>query len=582
MGIKEQDKSEIEFNKLPPCVAEYIRQVIKKMRFRREVRQDVQAELTAYFEDELKDCKADEQKQQKAQQLITGFGDVKLLAVLLRRAKKRCRPLWRTIVARTFQTVGVLILCLILYAVWFSTGQPTISIDYMALLNRMNRPEVRDEDNAWPHYEKAIELYVNPSEELKEMAAFKRYGDAEYRSFGEMTDKNRREIKNWVEQNEAAWQEFVAGSLKSYCYRKYKHTSDKGTVLFNIDLSHLRTLRDLARVGTWRSLIEMECGNTQKGLENCLAIAKAGRHWRGKGAIVEQLVGMHIENNIVQTTFAFLDEKQINAELLKNIQNKLEDIVFSSTCVVDFQMANFFFRDAIQHCFTNDGKGSGHLIPGKMEEFGIVSRARNDVLKDLAYTFGLNGHKVMAYPASLSKALVSANRRKMLLKFETAYDKYENWTKMTPWQIHSKSIDFEFGFEDLSYIEKNRYVMFYNLMPSFQYLVRSSHQSKAQTEALIATLAILRNKQDTGQCPQDWEELIAAGYLKELPNDPYSDKPLVYKKTTDSFCLYSIGLNFKDDGGRITYSSKGRPVWQGSKEDGDMVFWPLPKPQVKQ
>jgi len=295
---------------------------------------------------------------------------------------------------------------------------------------------------------------------------------------------------------------------------------------------------------------------------------------------VEQLVGMYIENYIMQTTFSFLDKNQINAELLKNFQDKLEDIVTSNTCVLDFQMANFFFQDAIQHCFTNDGKGSGHLIPGRMEEFGIVSKARNAVLKDIAYAFGLNGHKVMAYPASLSKALVSASRREILIKYETTYDKYKNLTKMTPWQIHSESIDFEFDIEDLSYIEKARYLIFYNLIPSFQNLVRYSYQNKAQTEALITTLAILRNKQDTGQFPQDLDELIEAGYLKELPKDPYSDKSLIYKKTGDNFVLYSIGCNFKDDGGKVF--EKDGDVQKWGANDGDAVFWPVVKPPIKQ
>ena len=80
--------------KLPISVEEYIKLIVKKMRYRRKVRQDVLEELTAHFEDELKDCKTDEDRQQKAKELIAGFGDVKLLAVLLRRAKKRCRSLW--------------------------------------------------------------------------------------------------------------------------------------------------------------------------------------------------------------------------------------------------------------------------------------------------------------------------------------------------------------------------------------------------------------------------------------------------------------------------------------------------------
>ncbi|GAI50387.1 unnamed protein product, partial [marine sediment metagenome] len=136
--MEQKQKDKLADN-LPACAVEFIKLVIRKMRYRKKVRQDVQAELSAHFEDELKDCATDEEKAQKAQQLIAGFGDVKLLAVLLRRAKKRCRPLWRTVVARTFQTVGVLIVCFVIYVVWFLTGKPVITTDYVAELNRIVR-----------------------------------------------------------------------------------------------------------------------------------------------------------------------------------------------------------------------------------------------------------------------------------------------------------------------------------------------------------------------------------------------------------------------------------------------------------
>ena len=98
---------------LPICAVDFINKVIKKMRYRSKVRRDVQAELIAHFEDALKDCDTDKKREEKAGRLITEFGDVKLLAILLRRAKKRCRPLWRTIAARSFQMLGILILSFI-------------------------------------------------------------------------------------------------------------------------------------------------------------------------------------------------------------------------------------------------------------------------------------------------------------------------------------------------------------------------------------------------------------------------------------------------------------------------------------
>ncbi|HUV66425.1 MAG TPA: hypothetical protein VMW24_21225, partial [Sedimentisphaerales bacterium] len=137
----EDDKKESQ--NLPPSVVDFLDALVKKMRYRRKVCQEVRAELTAHFEDELRGCTTEQEKEKKARQFITEFGDLKLLAILLRRAKKRCRPLWRTVVARTFQVIGMLLLCFILYAIWFSCGKPTIKVDYVALFNRMNQPQIR-------------------------------------------------------------------------------------------------------------------------------------------------------------------------------------------------------------------------------------------------------------------------------------------------------------------------------------------------------------------------------------------------------------------------------------------------------
>ena len=95
------------FDNLPGSAVEFIKLVIKKMRYRKKVRSDVQAELIAHFDDELCECKTDEEKNTKAEQLIAEFGDVKTLGRLLRRAKKRCRPLWAKVLVRSFQALGI-------------------------------------------------------------------------------------------------------------------------------------------------------------------------------------------------------------------------------------------------------------------------------------------------------------------------------------------------------------------------------------------------------------------------------------------------------------------------------------------
>ena len=55
-----------------------------------------------------------------------------------------------------------------------------------------------------------------------------------------------------------------------------------------------------------------------------------------------------------------------------------------------------------------------------------------------------------------------------------------------------------------------------------------------------------------------------------MPFDFYRSGPLTYRKTEDSFILYSLGQDRDDDGG--TPSKWGTPP-----EGGDQVFWPVQK-----
>jgi hypothetical protein len=67
--------------------------------------------------------------------------------------------------------------------------------------------------------------------------------------------------------------------------------------------------------------------------------------------------------------------------------------------------------------------------------------------------------------------------------------------------------------------------------------------------------------------------------LSEVPIDPFSDQPLVYKKTDNGFTLYSVGYNFKDDGG-VPGQYEGtnkNPQARRWTQYGDVVFWPVEK-----
>ena len=98
--------------------------------------------------------------------------------------------------------------------------------------------------------------------------------------------------------------------------------------------------------------------------------------------------------------------------------------------------------------------------------------------------------------------------------------------------------------------------------------VRVRAHCGASRDALLAVLAALRFRHDRCGLPEHLRELVAANYLSQLPMDPFSNEPLVYRRTGNNFMLYSLSDDFDDDGG--VHSD-----WARGEREGDHVFWPV-------
>ncbi len=181
---------------LPPNATEFIRRVVRRMWYRRKARREVQAELTAHFEDAVRDYATTEEKERRVRELIEEFGDAKLLAALCHRAKKRCRPLWLKVLLRTTQGLGIGLLYCVLCSLPLLLARATIRVNYGEWLNNHWRPEGQGVENANVYYDKVAELLVVPPRELEEKMRLRRwsslgYSDSEVRSIGEWLAENQ-------------------------------------------------------------------------------------------------------------------------------------------------------------------------------------------------------------------------------------------------------------------------------------------------------------------------------------------------------------------------------------------------------
>jgi hypothetical protein len=581
------------------------------MRYRKKIRSEVMAELTAHFEDEFKDCKTDEEKEQKAQQLITGFGDLKLLAILLRRAKKRCRPLWRTVVARTFQAVGVLILCFIVYVVWFFSGKPVITTNYVAELNHMVRPVADESLNAAPLYRKAVDLHEELSDDFLlffaknhqaivdeefprrvEVLAIKInrvFSDRNHQNFQEerqdiqdevfkifsqfvgkkynkLTVEQRNIAERWLQEHNDALELIIEGSQRPYYWRTYETKTSVGGMI-GVLMPNLSEFRGLAYALRLRAWLRAEQGGYQSALADMKSCYRFGQQIRGDKILIEQLVGIAIEAISVHTIRDIVGGYEIDSTVLADFQRSFEQIIADENFAISLKSEKLFIYDEIQRCFTVDRIGKGHLYLPRFRKISDMSGnyEYEGELEDFIFDALVSAPLLLMHP----------NKEQTLRTANAFYGYYEKLSLKTALQGHIESEDMD---KKVGEFLKGNYFL-NKLTPAVLRVIQISHRLPVDVKGTLAMIAIFRYKSDKGRYPQNFNQLVTTGYLKQMPMDSYSDRPLVYKKTENNFMLYSIGPNFVDDGGEPGRDRKGRvKLWM---DEGDVVFWPQPESELK-
>jgi hypothetical protein len=396
--------------------------------------------------------------------------------------------------------------------------------------------------------------------------AIKRFKDLPDDISAPLTEVEYEYISPWIAQNEAAWQEFAAGSRKPYCYRPYAcDPKDEDKSVWTILLPHLSDLRRLSFLGIWRSRMDRSQGRIQQSIEDCLAVARAGSHWQLKGVLVEHLVGLGISRLGHGEILHILEDQKVSSSDLEHLQRQLSQIYAEGYPLMDIEGERLAFLDIVQHSFTDGGPGGGHLTPMYWPEWAD-SRGTDE------------SERKLLMPIFTAASMVHARRDATIAKANQIYDRLSKLARMTPYERHIS--DLETGYEMIMAAPKYRFFLIEIFMPAMGRASELAYRGKVLHEATVTILAVKRWRLEKDEYPSTLRELVSSGFLKELPMDPFSDKPLVYRKTDDDFILYSAGSNFKDDGGEYARDRRGEiSTWA---DNGDRVFWPLSEPQAAQ
>jgi len=351
----------------------------------------------------------------------------------------------------------------------------------------------------------------------------------------------------------------MAGSRLPYYWPEYKTGEEENsTEAIAILMPHLASYRTFVKAICWRAGLKAEKGDFEGVFDDLLTCYRVGRHLKGDMTLGEQLVGIAIEALATEGIKKVLSLYEIDPALLAKLQNDFENLVANEDFVISFDQEKFFFYDEVQRSFTVDRIGGGHLYLKRVGHIGALMGPsfRQNKLKFLLYLLFLHPDKQATLDA--------------VNKF---YNNLEQLALMSPAKQKAENIDIEKQLEQ--YCKGSLFLEL--LVPEFSHviqLIQLGYRNKAQIQATPLIIAIHRYEQDFGNLPDNLDAIEKSGYIKKLPIDPFSDKPLVYKKTNDGFTVYSVGLNFIDDGGKV-YRDEDGSVRLWDRDEGDAVFWPV-------
>lgn len=104
------------------------------------------------------------------------------------------------------------------------------------------------------------------------------------------------------------------------------------------------------------------------------------------------------------------------------------------------------------------------------------------------------------------------------------------------------------------------------LYPALEKAIELVVRTEAETDMTRTILALELYKRENGQYPENLDSLVQ-GYLQAIPKDPFTTKPLIYRKKGNKYILYSCGVDMDDDGGKIIYTNK-----IPKDRNGDLMF----------
>jgi hypothetical protein len=575
----------IERAGLPVALADTVSRVVRATRLSSREKVQVAHELVAHFQDGLTAGRSEIE-------LRDSFGNAKLVARMIRRAKRRNRPvLWKLAhgLKRGIQIVlALLVLVYGVQAARLYRHSPKLTHNYVAEWNAPSLAVAEDE-RAWPIYRTAV---------------LGQHGDVPVYEMSDLNpaSPNWSALNTYIADNDSTLElcrraaamprlgavldaKVDSDLLQALGIAQVGRSSAPASASDNPDFLAVQAppqcaaLRRVGRLLALDARIAAVGGDAQRTAADIDALHGVVDHAFQLRLLIGDLVGLAIGNLTCDAVRSILHSypSLLSGAALKSLAHRLAVLGGGPELRLNFASEYAAFDDTLQRYYTDDGRGDG--LP----------------TAELMWTcrVGPGGFALRPPFGSETKAaapvmsILLASRQEVNAQFRDWMARVESEAQVPLWERGPSEVEHALEQLHSSPLQKLRYYPISLLFPSYSRCAELFERTRQARDATLVATALELYRRQAGAWPESLNDLTPQ-FLPQVPPDRYDGKPLKYRVIDGQPVLYSIGVNRIDDGGRLPEPRKPNeksvernqrarewlPVGTPGLPDGDWILWP--------
>jgi type II secretory pathway pseudopilin PulG len=384
-------------------------------------------------------------------------------------------------------------------------------------------------------------------------------------------------VASWLEANEKPLAVVIEATKRPQYYSPLvPKKAEKGpSYLFSAPSQGVQGCRQLADSLAARALLRPNEKADDEAWQDLLACHRLGRLVGRGGTLIESIIGIAIVGAANKATLAFLEQTKPNAKRIESYLRDLQKLPPFPDLATKIELGERFqFLDCAM-MMAREGAREMDAMP-----LNIPKEARLDATVDLDPAMRA-GNRWYDHTAASMREKDRAIRRQKLEQIDTEMRGLKQKDQQEIEQLQAEAeklkakdpnaLDWA-PFMKRFVSARDRIVgdvMLSLQVPSASRMQNAWDRIEQQQDNLILAFALQWYRRDHGRYP-DKLEALATKYLKQIPQDLFSGRPLIYRPSEKGYLLYSVGINGKDDGGR----------GYGDDPPGDDLVVRMPLPEL--